>query len=61
VFRAWEPEKPENVHRYMRFYATPERIFMNSNARYRVFTGMDADAFLVRKLGVESPHGYRPP
>ncbi len=48
TFRAYEPENTMQANRYLQFIATPQRIYLNSNMRYKVFTGMDADGFLVR-------------
>ncbi len=48
VFRAYEPERAENPQRYVQFIATPERIHLSSQDRYKVFSGMDANGFLVR-------------
>lgn len=48
TFRAYEPERAENPQRYLQFVATPERIHLSSNDRYKVFSGLDANGFLVR-------------
>jgi hypothetical protein len=48
TFRAYEPERAENPQRYLQFVATPERIYLSSNDRYKVFSGLDANGFLVR-------------
>jgi hypothetical protein len=48
VFRAYEPESGIQANRFLQFIATPNRINLNSDNQYKVFTGLDADRFLVR-------------
>jgi hypothetical protein len=48
TFRSYEPENSMQANRYLQFIATPQRIFLNSSSRYKIFTGLDADGFLVR-------------
>lgn len=47
-FRVYEPDRLENPQRDMQFIATPQRIYLKSKDQYRVFSGMDANGFLVR-------------
>ncbi len=47
-FHAFEPDEPNSPTRTVQFFATPDRILLQSNFRYRAFPGLDADAFMVR-------------
>lgn len=47
-FRAYDPSAELNPDRQLNFSSNSDRIFLKSNNKYRVFSGMNADGFIVR-------------